>query len=80
MQKSTSIGAMQMKPASISMEEGAKTLKCEIKKLAMTKSETFSLLCEENVTYGEVAITLVGIVAFFAMTSLAGFLFGGEVL
>jgi len=47
---------------------------------ARTKSETFSYLCEETVTYGEVAATFVGFFALMAMIAVSGFLFGGEVL
>jgi hypothetical protein len=54
-------------------------LKCEIKKLAKTKSETFSYICEETVTYGEVLATVVGFAAVMAMVMIGGFIFGGEV-
>ncbi len=69
----------QVRPAGISVEEGINTLKCEIKKLAKTKSETFSCLCEETVTYGEVVLTMVGFAAVMAMVMIGGFIFGGEV-
>ena len=55
-------------------------LKCEIKKLAKTKSEAFSCLCEETVTYGEVLATMVGFVALMAFVALSGFIAGGEVM
>lgn len=77
---------MQVKPAGIqvNVNEGIKTLKCEIKREAKrlwaTKSETFSFLCEEKVTYGEVAMTMVGIAAMACVMIVGGYLFGGEVL
>lgn len=77
--------AMQVKPAGIhvNVNEGMKSLKCaikrEAKRLTATKSETFSFLCEEKVTYGEVAVTMLGIAAFVAVMFVGGFLFGGEV-
>ena len=43
------------------------------------KSETLSCLCDESVTYGEVAVTMLGIAAFVAVMFVGGFLFGGEV-
>ena len=55
------------------------TLKCDIKKLAKTKSETFSYICGETVTYGEVVLTMVGFAAVMAMVMIGGFIFGGEV-
>ena len=78
--------AMQAKPAGIhvNVNEGMKSLKCaikrEAKRLMATKSETFSFLCEEKVTYGEVAVTMLGIAAFVAVMFVGGYLFGGEVL
>lgn len=45
MQNSILISDAQVRPAGISVEEGVKALKCEIRKLAKTKSETFSYLC-----------------------------------
>ena len=66
------------------MNEGIHTLKCaikrEAKRLMATKSETFSYLCEETVTYGEVAKTMLGMVALLAFVFIGGFLFGGEVM
>lgn len=79
MQNSILLSDAQVRPAGISVEEGINTLKCEIKKLAKTKSETFSCLCEEKVTYGEVAMTMAGFFAFMAVAVLGGFLMGGEV-
>lgn len=79
MQNSILISDAQVRPAGISVEEGINTLKCEIKKLAKTKSETFSCLCEETVTYGEVLLTMVGFAAVMAMVMIGGFIFGGEV-
>ncbi len=80
MQNSILISDAQVRPAGISVEEGINTLKCEIKKLAKTKSETFSYLCEETVTYGEVAKAMLGMVALLAFVFIGGFLFGGEVM
>mgnify|MGYP007128315597 FL=1 len=79
MQNSILISDAQVRPAGINVNEGIHTLKCEIKKLAKTKSETFSCLCEENVTYGEVVLTMVGFAAVMAMVMIGGFIFGGEV-
>lgn len=79
MQNSILLSDAQVRPAGISVEEGINTLKCEIKKLAKTKSETMSYLCEETVTYGEVVLTMVGFAAVMAMVMLGGFIFGGEV-
>ena len=69
-----------MRPVGISLEEGVATLKCEIKKLLKTKSETMSYLCEETVTYGDVVKTLVGFVALLAVVAVSGFIAGGEVM
>lgn len=79
MQNSILLSDAQVRPAGISVEEGINTLKCEIRKLAKTKSETFSCLCEETVTYGEVVLTMVGFAAVMAMVMIGGFIFGGEV-
>lgn len=79
MQNSILISDAQVRPAGISVEEGIKALKCEIKKLAKTKSETYSYLCEETVTYGEVVLTMVGFFCFMAVAVLGGYLMGGEV-
>lgn len=79
MQNSILLSDAQVRPAGINVEEGIHTLKCEIKKLAKTKSETFSCLCEETVTYGEVVLTMVGFAAVMAMVMIGGFIFGGEV-
>ena len=80
MQNSILLSDAQVRPAGISVEEGINTLKCEIKKLAKTKSETFSYLSEETVTYGEVAKAMLGMVALLAFVFIGGFLFGGEVM
>lgn len=78
--------AMQAKPAGIhvNVNEGMKSLKCaikrEAKRLMATRSETFSCLCEEKVTYGEVAMTMAGLLGFMAIAVLGGFIFGGEVM
>lgn len=77
---------MQAKPAGIhvNVNEGMKSLKCaikrEAKRLMATRSETFSFLCEETVTYGEVALTMVGFSAVMAIVMIGGFIFGGEVM
>lgn len=77
---------MQAKPAGINVNvnEGMKSLKCainrEAKRLWATKSETFSYLCEESVTYGEVLATVVGFVALMAFVAVSGFIAGGEVM
>lgn len=80
MQNSILLSDAQVRPAGINVEEGIKALKCEIKKLAKTKSETMSYLCEETVTYGEVLTTVVGFVALMAFVALSGFIAGGEVM
>ena len=84
MQNSILISDAQVRPAGISVEEGIHTLKCaikrEAKRLMTTKSETFSCLCDESVTYGEVAVTMLGIAAFVAVMFVGGYLFGGEVM
>ena len=79
MQNSILLSDAQVRPAGISVEEGIKALKCEIKKLANTKSEAFSFLCEESVSYGDVLLTMVGFAAVMAMVMIGGFIFGGEV-
>lgn len=79
MQNSILLNDAQVRPVVISVEEGMKALKCEIKKLAKTKSETFSYICEETVTYGEVVLTMVGFAALMAIVAVSGFFFGGEV-
>ena len=84
MQNSILISDAQVRPAGISVEEGIHTLKYaikrEAKRLMATKSEAFSCLCGESVTYGEVAVTMLGIAAFVAVMFVGGFLFGGEVM
>ena len=83
MQNSILISDAQVRPAGISVEEGIKALKCaikrEAKRLMATKSETFSFLCEESVSYGDVLLTMVGFAAVMAMVVIGGFIFGGEV-
>ena len=80
MQNSILLSDAQVRPAGISVEEGMKALKCVIRRLAKTKSETFSYLCEETVTYGEVAVPLPVFFAFMAAAVLGGFIMGGEVM
>ena len=83
MQNSILLSDAQVRPAGISVEEGINTLKCaikrEAKRLMTTKSEAFSYICEETVTYGEVVLTMVGFAAVMAMVMIGGFIFGGEV-
>lgn len=83
MQNSILISDAQVRPAGINVNEGIHTLKCaikrEAKRLMTTRSETFSCLCEETVTYGEVVLTMVGFAAVMAMVMIGGFIFGGEV-
>lgn len=75
---------IQAKPAGIPVNEGLKTLKCatkrELKRLSKTKSETFSILCDEEVTYGEMVKSMLGIVALMAIVAVSGYFFGGEVM
>lgn len=84
MQNSIFISDAQVRPADISVEEGMKTLKCatkrELKRLSQTKSETFSILCDEEVTYGEVVKAMIGIVVLMAIVAVSGYFFGGEVM
>ena len=80
MQNSILLSDAQVRPAGINVEEGIKALKCEIKKLAKTKSETFSFLCDETVTYGDVAKVMLGMVALMVIVAVSGFFFGGEVM
>lgn len=83
MQNSILISDAQVRPAGINVNEGIHTLKCaikrEAKRLMATKSETFSCLCEESVSYGDVVLTMVGFAAVMAMVMIGGFIFGGEV-
>ena len=83
MQNSILLSDAQVRPAGISVNEGIHTLKCaikrEAKRLMTTKSETFSFLCEETVSYGDVLLTMVGFAAVMAMVVIGGFIFGGEV-
>ena len=80
MQNSILLSDAQVRPVGISVNEGIHTLKCEIKKLAKTKSETFSFLCDETVTYGDVAKVMLGMVALMVIVAVSGFFFGGEVM
>lgn len=84
MQNSILLNDAQVRPVGINVNEGIHTLKCaikrEAKRLWATKSETFSFLCEEKVTYGEVAKTMAGLLGFMAVAVLGGFIFGGEVM
>ena len=84
MQNSILLSDAQVRPAGISVEEGINALKCaikrEAKRLMTTRSEIFSYICGETVTYGEVVLTMLGIAAFVAVMFVGGFLFGGEVM
>ena len=84
MQNSILLSDAQVRPAGINVNEGIHTLKCaikrEAKRLMATKSETFSYICGETVTYGEVVLTMVGFAAVMAMLMIGGFIFGGEVM
>jgi hypothetical protein len=84
MQNSILLSDAQVRPAGINVNEGIHTLKCaikrEAKRLMATKSETFSFLCKETVTYGEVAMTMAGLLGFMALAVAGGFIFGGEVM
>ena len=84
MQNSILLNDAQVRPVGINVNEGIHTLKCaikrEAKRLMTTKSETFSCLCEEKVTYGDVAMTMVGIASFVCVMIVGGYLFGGEVM
>lgn len=83
MQNSILLNDVQVRPVGINVNEGIHTLKCaikrEAKRLMATKSETFSCLCDESVTYGEVVLTMVGFAALMAVVMIGGFIFGGEV-
>lgn len=78
--------AMQAKPAGIhvNVNGGMKSLKCaisrEAKRLWATRSETFSFLCEESVSYGDVVLTMAGMLAMVMLVFIGGYLFGGEVM
>lgn len=78
--------AMQAKPAGIhvNVNGGMKSLKCaisrEAKRLWATRSETFSYLCEESVSYGDVVLTMSGMLALVMLVFIGGYLFGGEVM
>lgn len=84
MQNSILFNDAQVRPVGINVNEGIHTLKCaikrETKRLMATKSETFSCLCEESVSYGDVVLTMVGFAAVMAMVMIGGFIFGGEVM
>ena len=77
---------MQAKPAGIhvNVNGGMKSLKCaisrEAKRLWATRSETFSYLCEESVSYGDVVLTMAGMLSLVMLVFIGGYLFGGEVM
>lgn len=80
MQNSMTFDALQARPAGISLEEGMAALKCDIKRLLSQKSETFSLICEETVTYGEILATMAATVALFAFIAVSGLIVEGGAL
>ena len=84
MQNSILLSDAQVRPAGINVEEGMKALKCaisrEAKRLWATRSETFSYLCEESVSYGDVVLTMAGMLALVMLVFIGGYLFGGEVM
>lgn len=75
--------ALQVRPTGIDIEDGIQAIKSatkrEAERLWHTESETFTALCDESVTYGEVVLTMVGFAAVMAMVIIGGFIFGGEV-
>lgn len=75
--------ALQVRPTGIDIEEGIQALKSATKREAArlwaTESETFTALCEESVTYGDVVKTIVGFTAFMAVIFFGGYLMGGVV-
>ena len=75
--------ALQVRPVGIDIEEGAKALKSaisqETSRLWHTQSETFTALCDERVTYGDVVKAIVGFTALMAVVFLGGYLMGGVV-
>lgn len=80
MQNSILISDAQVRPAGISVEEGMKALKCEIRKLAKTKSETFSYLCGGGGYVWRSGYDHGRFFAFMAAAVLGGFIMGGEVM
>lgn len=85
MQNSISLGVVQAaRPVGAGVGEGLEALKCAISReatrLMKTKSETFSYLCGESVSYGEVLATVAGTAALFLFMGLVGYLAGGEVM
>ena len=80
MQSTINLDAVQVRPTGISVEESLQALKCEIKRLAHTKSETMSFLCEETVTYGEVAASFVGFVGIVAVMWISELIYGGGIM
>lgn len=83
MQNSILFNDEQVRPVGINVNEGIHTLKCaikrEAKRLMTTKSETFTALCDESVTYGEVVKATLGFAAFMAVVFFGGYLMGGVV-
>lgn len=83
MQNSILLSDAQVRPAGINVNEGIHTLKCAIKREAErlwhTESETFTALCDESVTYGEVVKATLGFAAFMAVVFFGGYLMGGVV-
>ena len=83
MQNSILLNDAQVRPAGISVNEGIHTLKSATKREAArlwhTESETFTALCDESVTYGEVVKATLGFAAFMAVVFFGGYLMGGVV-
>nr|DAM85629.1 MAG TPA: hypothetical protein [Caudoviricetes sp.] len=83
MQSTINLDAVQVRPAGISLEEGMAALKSatkrEAERLWHTESETFTALCDESVTYGEVVKATLGFAAFMAVVFFGGYLMGGVV-
>lgn len=75
---------MQVKPVGIDIEDGIQAIKSatkrEAERLWHTESETFTALCDESVTYGEVVKATLGFAAFMAFVAVSGFIAGGEVM
>lgn len=75
--------ALQVRPTGIDIEDGIQAIKSatkrEAERLWHTESETFTALCDESVTYGEVVKATLGFAAFMAVVFFGGYLMGGVV-
>ena len=80
MQSTLNLDAAQARRAGISLRGGMAALECETKKLWNTKSETMSYLCQETITYGDVAKSLVGLAVLVAILMVGGLIAGEEVI